>query len=174
MVRNFFITTDKNYCISDSLMLVCLMQNSRRGYRYSGTKETVDTKTGEVERAVLVKQKTQDVNFIKIFLPERGYRMYPKEMSQSAREMLEYLCVVMDKQNVAIAPVAEIQERIGLSTASIARAKVQLMELDFIRQRTAGVYMVNPGHGCKSAGDDRHRIYEAFSLLENKHREGRQ
>jgi len=94
--------------------------------------------------------------------------MYPKEMSQSARDLLDYLKVVMDKQNVAIAPVAEIQERIDLSTASIARAKVQLMELDYIRQRTANVYIVNPGHACKAAGDDRQSVYEAYSLLQRK------
>jgi len=147
------------------------MRNSRRVYKYSGSKETVDVKTGEVERAVLVKQKIQDINFIKIFLPERGYRMYPKEMNQSARDLLDYLCVVMDKQNIAIAPVAEIQERMDLSTASIARAKLQLMEMDFIRQRTPHVYMVNPGHACKSAGDDRQTVYEAYSMLPHKLKE---
>jgi uncharacterized small protein (DUF1192 family) len=141
------------------------MRNSRKVYRYSGSKETVDTKTGEVERAVLVKQKVLDLNFVKIFLPERGYRMYPKEMNQSARDLLDYLKVVMDKQNVAIAPVAEIQERVDLSTASIARAKAQLIELDYIRQRAHNVYMVNPGHACKTAGDDRQTTYEAYSLL---------
>jgi hypothetical protein len=141
------------------------MLNSRKVYRYSGTKETVDTKTGEVERAVLVKQKVQDLNFVKIFLPERGYRMYPKELNQSARDLLDYLCVVMDKQNIAIAPVAEIQERMDLSTASIARAKAQLMEMDFIRQRTPHVYMVNPGFACKTAGDGRQTVYEAYSML---------
>jgi uncharacterized small protein (DUF1192 family) len=141
------------------------MRNSRKIYRYSGTKETVDVKTGEVERAVLVKQKVQDLNFVKIFLPERGYRMYPKEMHQSARDLLDYLKVVMDKQNVAIAPVGEIQERTDMSTASIARAKAQLMEMDYIRQRTPHVYMVNPGYACKTAGDDRQAVYEAYSLL---------
>jgi uncharacterized small protein (DUF1192 family) len=149
-------------------VLLSHMRNSRKVYRYSGSKETVDIKTGEVERAVLVKQKVLDLNFIKIFLPERGYRMYPKEMNQSARDLLDYLGVVMDKRNVAIAPVAEIQERMDLSTASIARAKAQLMELDFIRQRTPHVYMVNPGYACKAAGDDRQDIYEAYSLLPHK------
>lgn len=144
------------------------MRNSKRVYRYSGTKETVDIKTGEVEKAVLVKQKIQDVNFIKVFLPEGGYRMYPKEMTTSARELLEYLCVVMDKNNVAIAPVLEINERIGMSTASIARAKAQLMELDFIRARTHHVYMVNPSKTCKANGDARAAVYEAYSLLPHK------
>jgi hypothetical protein len=144
------------------------MRNSRKVYRYSGSKETVDIKTGEVERAVLVKQKVLDLNFVKIFLPERGYRMYPKEMNQSARDLLDYLKVVMDRQNIAIATVAEIQDRMDLSTASIARAKAQLIELDYIRQRTPHVYMLNPGYACKAAGDDRQGLYEAYSHLPHK------
>lgn len=144
------------------------MRNSRRVYRYSGTKETVDTRTGEVERAVLVQPKIQDLNFVKVFLPERGYRMFPKEMNQSARDLLSYLKVVMGKDNVALAPVSEIQERMDMSPASIARGKAQLLELDFIRQRFPHAYMVNPGFACKASGDERQAVYDAYSHLPHK------
>jgi len=141
------------------------MRNSRNAYRYAGQKEIVDAKTGEVEKAVLVKSKRQDVNFVKIFLPEKGYRMFPSEMTVSARELFEYLWVVAGRDNVAIAPTAEIEERIGMSASSISRGKSQLLKLDFIRQRSHGIYMLNPSKVCKADGEKRAEAYEVYSLL---------
>lgn len=94
--------------------------------------------------------------------------MFPKEVTLSARDLLDYLCVVMDRQNIAIAPVTEIEERTGLSTASIARAKAQLFEFDYVRQKAANVYMVNPAHACKADGDKRAEMYETYSMIAKK------
>ncbi len=94
--------------------------------------------------------------------------MFPKDMTLSSRDLFDYLTVVMDKQNIAIAPVAEVEERTGLSTASIARAKVQLFELDYIRQKASNVFMVNPAHAFKADGDQRADAYDAYITLEKK------
>lgn len=144
------------------------MNNCRNVYRYSGRKDTVDAVTGEIEKSVLVRQKKQDLNFVKIFLPEEGYSMFPKEMTLTTRDLFEYLCVIMDRQNVAIAPVSEIAERTNLSTASIARAKAQLFEFDFIRQRANNVFMINPEHAFKGDGDQRAAAYDVYESIKIK------
>jgi hypothetical protein len=145
-------------------MIELLMRNSRNVYRYAGHKETVDG-NGEAEKAIIVIPKRQDVNFVKIFLPERGYHMFPKEMIASARVLLDYLCVVMDRQNMAIAPTVEIEERIDLSESSISRGRKQLVELDFVRLRGQGMYMINPAYICRVDGDKRAELYDQYSQL---------
>lgn len=141
------------------------MQNTRRVYRYSKSIETVDKKTGEIEKAVIVRQQKQDLNFVKIFLPERGYFMYPPEMISSARAIMDYLLVVMGKDNVAVAPTTEIKERIDLSEPSICRGRKQLLELNFIRQRGQGIFMVNPSKHCKVDGEKRAELYAIYEEL---------
>jgi len=143
------------------------MHNSRKKYAYAGQKETADTRTGEIERSTILVQKRQDLNFVKIFLPERGYLMFPKELTTSAREVFEYLLVVHDKQNMAIAPTLEIKDRLGISEASICRGRKQLLKLDFIRQRGQGVFMVNPTKSVKVDGDKREELYMIYEELKS-------
>jgi hypothetical protein len=141
------------------------MQNSKRTYTYAGHKELADTRTGEIEKSVILKQVRRDLNFVKIFLPGEGYHMYTKEMTSSARCMLDYLLVVMDRQNMAIAPTGEIMERTKMSESSVCRGRQQLLELDYTRQRGHGIFMVNPSKACKADGDKRVELYEVYDNL---------
>lgn len=91
--------------------------------------------------------------------------MYPKEMISSARAIMDYLLVVMGKDNVAVAPTTEIMERIGLSEPSVCRGRKQLIELNFVRQRGQGIFMINPSRHCKVDGDKRAELYAIYEEL---------
>ncbi len=132
---------------------------------YTGSKEVADAKTGEVSRAALIKQKQQDRNYIKFFLPEGSYNMRPKGMVLATVDLFNYLCVVMDTNNNAIATTSEITERTGLSTASVARAKEQIKDYDYARRRANNIWMINPEVACKVDGDKRQGLWEQYQLL---------
>lgn len=138
------------------------MKNYRMKTVFKGTQEVARTNGGEVERAALFTKQKQDLNFLKWFIPTEGYRMYPKEMIVSARDVFEYLMVVSDKQNIAIAPTSEMEERLNISLSSISRGRSQLLGLDFIRLRSNSVYMINPAIACKVDGDKRDALMEVY------------
>ena len=151
------------------------MKNVRRINRYCGTKEVMDHKTGEYERAIVTKQVVQDRNFIKIFLPPEGeYRMRPKGMTLVAVDLFDYMCVVMNKDtNVAIVTNQEIEERIGMSSASVARAKDQLYEFDYIRKRASNIYMVNPEVAFHRDAESRLKADEEYRTIQKRGGKGK-
>jgi hypothetical protein len=140
------------------------MSNLRIKSIFAG-RETVQSKDGTFSKAIILKQTKQDLNFVKIYLPSKGFRMYPRSMTISTRDLFDYLCVVMDRMNIAIAPALEVEERVGLSSASFSRAKHQLMEHDYIRQRASGIYMINPDIACKTDGNGKSDLYGTYEVL---------
>jgi len=148
------------------------MGNSRNKSKYVGTEEVYKPSTGEYQKSVIYKKTVQDLNFVKIFIPTKGQRMYPKEMIISARDVFEYLMVVSDKQNIAIAPTSEMVERLGLAGSSISRGRSQLLSLDFIRMRSQSIFMLNPAIACKVDGDKRQELLDVY--LSYKRYEGKE
>ena len=142
------------------------MKNSKRKRVFVGTQEMAYTSNGEVTRAMMMQLKEHDRNFIKFFLPEAGnHMMRPKEMTLTTVDLFNYLCVICGQDNIAITTTAEITERIGMSTASISRAKDQLYEFDYIRKRANNVYMINPEIAAKTDGEKRQALWEKYQLL---------
>lgn len=95
--------------------------------------------------------------------------MRPKGMTLVAVDLFDYMCVVMDKAtNVAIVTNQEIEARIGMSSASVARAKDQLYEFDYIRKRASNVYMVNPEVAFQRDAATREKADEEYNRIPRK------
>ena len=94
--------------------------------------------------------------------------MFPKEMTLASRQLFEYFYVVADKHNTVLAPMSEITERTDLSSASIARAKSQLFEMGFLKQRANNIFMINPSKVFKGESDDRFNAYEEYEMIQAK------
>jgi len=141
------------------------MKNSKVKRVYAGSREIADTATGELSRAVIVRSSKQDRNYVKMFLPTEGYIMRPKSMTLATVDLFNYLCVICGQDNIAIATTSEIAERIGMSSASIARAKEQIREFDYARRRANNVWMINPEIACKVDGDKRQALWEQYQNL---------
>ena len=145
------------------------MKNTSKSAAYAGTREICDTTTGEITRAVVVRQRYKDRDFIKEFLPEEGvYHMRPRKMSLPSIHLFDYLCIIGGKDNVAVATMAELQERTEYSEPSVNRAKKQLMQMDYIRKKANNIYMLNPEIVAKVDGDKRQAIVEAYAKLPRK------
>ena len=144
------------------------MKNSQQSKAYAGSKEICNVQTGEIERAVLVKNEYKDRNYIKFFLPTGGYDMRPREMALATVHLFDYFCVIAGKDNVVVATLAEMEERTQYTSSSIFRAKDQLKKMDYIRQKAANIYMINPEVAAKIKGDDRAALCEAYQQIKKK------
>lgn len=91
--------------------------------------------------------------------------MHPKEMTLPALQLYNYLIVVMGRDNNVLAPSSQIEDRTGMSPASIARGRLQLLEFDYIRKVCASNYMVNPALICRVDGDKREDLYHIYMEL---------
>lgn len=144
------------------------MDNSRSTLKYCRTEDFHDN-NGECKTTSVMKKARKDVNYIKVFLPLRGvYNMYPSEMTPASRMLIDYLCVVCNKRNEALAPEDEVIERTGMSTATLSRARKQLMELDYIRKVRANMLMLNPNFVFKDDGDARPAACVVYNALPTK------
>lgn len=145
------------------------MKNSHQSKGYAGTREVCNTQTGEIEQAVVLKNQYKDRNYIKMFLPTEGsYEMRPREMSLATVHVWDYFCVIADKNNIVVATTEEITARTQYGPASVFRAKDQLKKLDYIRQKAANIYMINPEVAAKIKGDDRAALCEAYQKIKRK------
>jgi uncharacterized small protein (DUF1192 family) len=143
------------------------MKNSKRKSVFNGTQEIAATHGGEISRAVLMKIKLQDRNYIKLFKPDEGvYQMRPREMTLASIHLFDYLSIIAGpKDNIAATTTAEIEQRIKYSPASIARAKGQLRKMDYIRQKAQNLYMLNPEIQAQVDGDKRKALVDIYQAL---------
>ena len=145
------------------------MKNSHQSKAYAGLKDVCNMQTGEIERAVIVKNEYKDRNYIKLFLPPEGsYDMRPREMALATVHLFDYFCVIAGKDNLVVATLAEMQDHTKYGASSIFRAKDQLKRMDYIRQKAANIYMINPEVAAKIKGDDRAALCEAYQHIKRK------
>jgi len=146
------------------------MKNCRVRHTQSGYDVLMNPDTGELQKVARVKLAPSDLNYIKLFKPQEGvYEMRPREMKLATIHVWDYLCIRMDKDNMAIVTTDEICEATKYGPASVARAKVQLQDMGHIIRRASNIYMLNPD--IVALIKDRTKLFLAWQNLKAKLRD---
>jgi stage V sporulation protein SpoVS len=141
------------------------MKNSGRKTVFAGKKEVYDTGTGELGLGVVFQSRTQDRDFVKFFLPEDSFNMWPSFMTASSINLFGHLVAIAGKDNIAHTSRATMEEHSASSEATINRAIKQLRQCDYIRHSGVNVYMINPGIVVKVDGEKRMVLHSQYAKI---------
>ncbi len=130
-----------------------MIKNVKYKNVYDGRKELYDPDTGEMQLHPKFKRVIVNDGFYQVYTRENEFMVLPKEFTLADRQILDYLCIMMNEDNTVIAPVEEVASRLSLSTKTVYRTIAALSKNDYIRKRTIAVFMVNPDYSTKTKGD---------------------
>jgi len=105
--------------------------------------------------------------FIKLLgFAEGSYFRLPKYFCVADRVVLDYFGIIMDMDNSAYAPQAEVAKRLGYTVSTVSGAMKALKEHDYIRIKSGSTYIVNPDVMCKCSVERRLKLVDQYEGLE--------
>ena len=135
---------------------------------YVGTKELVDTETGEVYPVQLKQVEERDFNFTKVWLQMfiNGLEGIANKKMRLAFWIIDHL----DSENKLVFTFRRMAEETGLSYPTVVRTMKELQQGDvpFLRKLQSGAYIINPDILYKGSHQSRMGIIYKFGNVPTK------
>lgn len=124
----------------------------------------VNVDTGECGEYIINKTVKSE-HFYKIFMAD--FLMSLDILNVKSVDILAYVMQNMrQSDNTLIATQEEIAKGAGTSARTVMRVFTKLQEIDFIRKKTNGVYIVNPKFIIKGNDNKKRMIINYYNELE--------
>ena len=135
---------------------------------YVGTKELVDTETGEIYPVQLKQVEERDFNFTKVWL-----QMFINGLENIANKKMRlafWIIDHLDSENKLVFTFRRMAEETGLSYPTVVRTMKELQQGDvpFLRKLQSGAYIINPDIMYKGSHQSRMGIIYKFGNVPTK------
>jgi DNA-binding transcriptional regulator YhcF (GntR family) len=121
-----------------------------------GTKQYVDSLTGEVETMQVISIEERDFNFHKIWLKSilSTFDLIGNKKVKLAMWIIDHL----DSENKLIGTQRAIATQAGCSLSTVSETVKSLQEADFLQKINSGAYRINPDIIFKGSRTDRMNV----------------
>ena len=121
-----------------------------------GTKQYVDSLTGEVETMQVISIEERDFNFHKIWLKSilSTFDLIGNKKVKLAMWLIDHL----DSENKLIGTQRAIATQAGCSLSTVSETMKSLQEADFLQKINSGAYRINPDIIFKGSRTDRMNV----------------
>ena len=121
-----------------------------------GTKQYVDSLTGEVETMQVISIEERDFNFHKIWLKSilSTFDLIGNKKVKLAMWIIDHL----DSENKLIGTQRAIATQAGCSLSTVSETMKSLQEADFLQKINSGAYRINPDIIFKGSRTDRMNV----------------
>ena len=121
-----------------------------------GTKQYVDSLTGEVETMQVISIEERDFNFHKIWLKSilSTFDLIGNKKVKLAMWIIDHL----DSENKLIGTQRAIANQAGCSLSTVSETMKSLQEADFLQKINSGAYRINPDIIFKGSRTDRMNV----------------
>ena len=121
-----------------------------------GTKQYVDSLTGEVETMQVISIEERDFNFHKIWLKSilSTFDLIGNKKVKLAMWIIDHL----DSENKLIGTQRAIANQAGCSLSAVSETMKSLQEADFLQKINSGAYRINPDIIFKGSRTDRMNV----------------
>jgi len=136
-------------------------KQTRKNVKFLGTKEYIDTDTGEVETMQVTNIEERDANFHKIWL---GHMLESLDMigNQKIRVAM-FIMNELNKDNQFIGTQRYIADKTNISLPTITETMKVLQESNFLIKVRNGFYRANPDIIFKGGKSDRLNVLLRYS-----------
>ena len=142
-----------------------MVKNSKIRKVPRGQKQVSDVKSGDIHYVTMLEVKRFDVNYFKIFKMADEANIFQHDMPASTFKLFIYFCFICGQDNIATTDNATMIENTRTSKSTIALAKTQLLDIDYIRIVSKNRYMVNPNISAQVDGEKREYLVGNYNRL---------
>lgn len=153
----------KFYFIRDKIM------NTSKKIRVIGTKEYIDSETGEVKEMNVISQEDQDFNFDKFWISQIMFAI--DEFGSQKMKLLFYLITNREKaNNTVLKTVAEMAEETKINKNTIV-STLKILEKHKIIRRKTGIIFISPEVIFKGGHNKRMNVLIEYRGVTQNHEE---
>lgn len=129
-----------------------------------GTQQYINANTGEIEDFQITNIQDRDFNFTKVWLNSilQTLDMLGNQKTKVAYHIIDNL----NKENQYIGTQRQIAERTGISLKTVSVTVKALLNSDFLRTLSNGVYCVNPDVLFKGSRTSRLNVLHQYNTAE--------
>ena len=134
--------------------------------KYCGTQQYVNPNTGEIEEFQVTNIEQRDFNFTKVFM--ENFLADLDSLGNKKLKVAIYICHNITREGYFIGTVRNIAKNLGYSTMTVHTTINLLLQCNFIKRASIGVYLVNADHLFKGSHKNRMNILKKYHDLENE------
>lgn len=139
-------------------------QQTSKKVKFVGTEQFINTATGELTEMQVTSIEDRDFNFTKIWM--KNFIATMDIVGNQKTRFCYWIIDHLNRDNILIGTQRKLSEKSGISLQTVNLTMKLLMDADFLRKQSSGVYIVNPDIVFKGTKAKRMNILNEYSQAE--------
>lgn len=138
-----------------------MAQKTTKKVKFVGTEQFINATTGELVDMTVTSIEDRDFNFTKIWM--KNFIATMDIVGNQKTRFCYWLIDHLNRDNMLIGTQRKLAEESGISLQTVNLTMKLLMDADFLRKMSSGVYIVNPDIVFKGTKNKRMNILNQYS-----------
>lgn len=139
-------------------------QQTSKKVKFIGTEQFINTATGELTEMQVTSIEDRDFNFTKIWM--KNFIATMDIVGNQKTRFCYWIIDHLNRDNILIGTQRKLSEKSGVSLQTVNLTMKLLMDADFLRKQSSGVYIVNPDIVFKGTKAKRMNILNEYAQAE--------
>ena len=128
--------------------------------KFVGTEKYINARTGEVQEMVVSEIEERDFNFSKVWM--RNFIATLDLVGNKKTKVCYWIIDNINSENMLIGTLRQIADKTNTSLETVRITMDVLLQADFLRRKSQGVFMLNPDSVFKGRRDKRLNILNQY------------
>ena len=138
-----------------------MAQKTTKKVKFVGTEQFINATTGELVDMTVTSIEDRDFNFTKIWM--KNFIATMDIVGNQKTRFCYWLIDHLNRDNMLIGTQRKLAEESGISLQTVNLTMKLLMDADFLRKMSSGVYIINPDIVFKGTKNKRMNILNQYS-----------
>lgn len=136
-------------------------QTTSKKVKFVGTQTYINTDTGEIIDMEVTKIEERDFNFSKVWM--RNFIAALDIVGNKKTKLCYWIIENINKENMLVGTLRDISKRTDISLETVRLTMDILLDADFLRRKSQGVYIVNPDIVFKGGRGNRLNVLNQYN-----------
>lgn len=141
-----------------------MIQRTKKKVKIIGTQEYININTGEIEEMEVTTVEERDFNFTKVWM--KNLILTLDIVGNQKTKFCFWLIDNLNRDNMLIGTQRDMAEECGVSLQTVSVTLKLLMDVDFLRKKQSGVYIINPNVLYKGTRSARLNVLNQYLTLD--------
>lgn len=138
-----------------------MAQKTTKKVKFVGTEQFINATTGELIDMTVTSIEDRDFNFTKIWM--KNFIATMDIVGNQKTRFCYWIIDHLNRDNILLGTQRTLAEESGISLQTVNITMKLLMDADFLRKKSSGVYIVNPDIVFKGTKNKRMNILNQYS-----------
>lgn len=135
-------------------------QRTKKSVKFVGTEKYINARTGEVQEMVVSEIEERDFNFSKVWM--RNFIAALDIVGNKKTKVCYWIIDNINRENMLIGTLRQIADKTHTSLETVRITIDILMDADFLRRKSQGIFILNPRTVFKGSRNNRLNVLNQY------------